>query len=623
METALHPSRKSIPHSFSPVRRLLLVVWIARVGAGAAPAETVLPVQRDLWIARVLGLGGLKMEEAARFEIARSEHGNALVIGPWRGGSGGARFEYSGRLPITNGSLKGWYKTVNLLPREAAVTIQFWAQEKRLSSRNFPMAASAGWMWFEVPIYRAPEGADSVVISVGLAEHTEGRVYFAGLRAGNEPYRVEFPAEPGPLTRPKPPRVLPARPYFRLVKENGAWWFVSPEGKPFFSIGVDPRPFGQAKTEDPQQVYELMHELGFNSLAGWHNLRLWSRFNDAQAQPGRAPLIQFRSFQTRTDDPPYETVRDARGLNPGTQSAQAIQRGGFNHAFPDPWDPRWEAWLREQVRAASQLVKGRPYFAAWFADNEREHRQLHRYVYSRYCAQAFREFLRKRHGTIRSLNRAWGTKFASFEDLLEQKPEPTLRAGRMYEDFHEFRREIIRRFNETVLRVIREEDPGRLVFTNRFMIGEGRDLVENLDLYRDFDGVAVNIYPSNLKPGLAPEERAMLELIHARTGKPILIGEWSVPALDSGLYNNPTRLDWSYPNAVETQQQRARQAALVLTELYNLPYVVGAHWFIWTDFDSPIRQANRGLFKVNGEPWRELQQSLRAVHSRIRAHLGH
>jgi len=55
----------------------------------------------------------------------------------------------------------------------------------------------------------------------------------------------------------------------------------------------------------------------------------------------------------------------------------------------------------------------------------------------------------------------------------------------------------------------------------------------------------------------------------------------------------------------------------LLAGFYNEPFVVGAHWFIWSDFDSPVRQANRGLFKRSGEPWVELQEAFREVIGRM------
>lgn len=106
-------------------------------------------------------------------------------------------------------------------------------------------------------------------------------------------------------------------------------------------------------------------------------------------------------------------------------------------------------------------------------------------------------------------------------------------------------------------------------------------------------------------------------MVHQRTGKPIIIGEWSIPAVDSGLYDNPAKLDWSWSAVVATQEERARQAGRVTIDFYNLPFVVGAHWFTWRDFDSPKRRANRGLFKADDQPWTDLLHRLSAAHRAI------
>jgi hypothetical protein len=138
-----------------------------------------------------------------------------------------------------------------------------------------------------------------------------------------------------------------------------------------------------------------------------------------------------------------------------------------------------------------------------------------------------------------------------------------------------------------------------------------------IDLYKPFDAIGLNIYPANLGAGLNDGERAVFRLLHEKTGRPILTPEWSVPAIDSGLYNNPDKLDWSYPQTVDTQRDRARQAASVAIDLFNMPYHIGAHWFIWRDIDNATRQANRGLVKANGEPWSELQAALAGANRRI------
>jgi hypothetical protein len=342
----------------------------------------------------------------------------------------------------------------------------------------------------------------------------------------------------------------------------------------------------------------------------------WSKFNAAQTAAGRPVVYQFRIADS---NPPgaYDDLMDAHGGNPGPRTAEALSIGGFNHALPDPFDPRWQEAFRASFREQAKVSKGRGYLAAWFAGNERHHRDLPRFVWSPHCAIALGQFLEAKYPTIAALNAKWGSSFASFAELLRQKPDPILRRGPMFEDFRLFGREIVREFNAVMLRTIREEDPGALVFSNRFMMGEIEDVFDKLDLYRDFDAIAVNLYPSDAEVGPDASERQYLEEVHRRTGKPILISEWSIPAVDSGLYDHPEKLDWSYPQTVVTQRDRARQAAQTEAYFYNLPFVIGAQWFTWNDIDAPRRHANRGLFKADGESWPELQQALAELNRQL------
>jgi len=536
--------------------------------------------------------------QAAQF----SETGQEIAIGPWVAGTIPARLEYAKPLPPEEGAIQGKFRTDSLFPHEALVRVTFKRGENRLSALNYPLGVAEQWEAFTIPIVRAPTGADSVWVSFGLAEKTDGRVHFSELRI-TRPYQPpQFPALHSPLTRAHPPHALTPARFVRLEKIDETWWLVDTNGKAFFSLA----------SVTPKDVYAQLHNLGFNSLASTHDLRWWSAFNDKQLAAHAPTVFQFHTVGTSVGDA-YDTVVDASGANPGSSQAQAAKGGGFNHALPDPFDPRWEDSVRKRVHETAALFKGKAYYAGWMADNERDHRDLYRYVWSAHCAQQFRIFLAAKYSSIDALNHAWKATFASFDDLITRKPDPLVREGAMYQDFRLFSREILRQFNSTILRIIHEEDPGRMVFTNRFMLGEARDVFENLDLYSGYDGVAVNVYPSNLASGVDPGQRQYLTLLHERTGKPILVTEWSVPARDSGLYGNYAHLDWSFPQTVATQQERARQAGEFLTQLYNMPFVIGAHWFTWSDIDTKERQANRGLFKANGDPWPALQEALAAA----------
>ncbi len=259
---------------------------------------------------------------------------------------------------------------------------------------------------------------------------------------------------------------------------------------------------------------------------------------------------------------------------------------------------------------------------AWFVDNEMGYDDLHRYVWSPHCSSALVEFLRARHGGIATVNQRWGTDYADFAALAAARPEPVVDRGAMYEDFVAFEREIVKRFVEVSLQATRAADPHHLIASNRHNVGGLSVWMRHIDLCSSYDLVAVNLYPRHEAPGLGPTLRSVLDEVAARTGRPIVMGEWSVAAIDSGLYEEKkARLDWSYVQALPTQTMRARQAAWITADLYNHPAVVGAHWFTYQDIDSAAREANRGLVRSDGRPWEELVGELTGVHRQIEAHL--
>ncbi|MBI4893396.1 MAG: beta-galactosidase [Acidobacteria bacterium] len=549
------------------------------------------------WTARVFATGEAPENLAASFAAVNDpSHGPTLLVGPWLAGLHSARYEYKTRLTTTSGQLRGWYKTDRLLPYSAAVFVTF-AGGGKSSKSVFNLAPAGEWTEFAVPIRRAPPETEAVIIGVGLTQHTEGQIAFAGLAVSTHDLPAAYPEDPGAVTRPAPEGPLTGGDFYRIQRSGDAWWLVSPDGRPMYSTGTDGPSFRGAAAGG--EMDDRMRALKFNSLAGWTALESWADLNQRIAANGGSPLATFRSLQTGTMDGSYDRLTE----------------GG--HAFPDPFDPRWETTLRAAVRTAARPVKGKQWFVGFFADNEADHRDLYRHVYTPNCAGRLRAFLEKRYGDITALNLAWGTAYASFQDLIDGRPEPALRQGPMYEDLRLFKREIVRRYVETLVRVIREEAPGHLVFSNRFMLDDLGEWMDVIDLYQPFDAIGVNVYPANLGAGLDASERLALELVHRKTGRPVIVTEWSIPALDSGLYSNPNTLDWSYPQAVDTQTDRARQAARVTLDLFNLPFVIGAHWFIWSDFDSQRRQANRGLFRADGTPWVALQTAIVTANERI------
>lgn len=564
------------------------------------------------WNRPLIDIENLPAEQTAVYEA----DGDLLTVGPWIAGIKDVRLAYQCSLPLREGTICGKFRTEGLYPREANLWITYKCGNRTMTELNFWLGQTDEWIEFCFPVFAPLEGCDRIILSFGFHMKTHGRFFVKDLTFGEQHClpKVEMP-EPI-LTRSAPPTSFAPADHVRLEQVDGTWWLVDTDGSPFYSVGC--AMYNNHIT--PEETYPTLEKLHFNTIANGSSLERWCAFNEQQKAEGKPTVFQFYRVNTDISSrSPYVGLMnpaEARSNEDPAKGAEAI--GGFNHAFPDPFDPNWEEDVRKQIRGVATLFRDKKYYMAWMAANERSHWNLYRYVWSPYCAVEFGKFLRGKYETIETLNGAWASGFASFEDLLEQRPEPMVIEGGKYEDFNEFSRIILRTFNEKILRIIREEDPGRLVFTNRFMIHEVRGVFDNLDLYKDFDGIAVNIYPSNDVWGLDMAERQYLTLLHEMTGKPMMICEWSAPARDSHLYDDPNKLDWSYPQLMRTQTERAMQVTQVSADFFNMPFMVGAHWFSWGDFQHKTRSSNRGIFHSDGvTPYTEVQDALMLINERL------
>ena len=581
---------------------VLAAVWVA--GSVRAAAIPLPAGDQAAWDRKVFSEDpAISEPEACVFTMTSTSGKAALGIGPWRAGQWSARWQLKRPMKAARGTIRGIYRTEGS-GVSPVVSGAFFKDGKKLNREELSLVSAESWAPFDLVLRHPSPGADSVSPCFGLSEHTEGRAWFADLEFDDTARPVEFPVEPPAVTRPAPPAGFPPGGRFRLEKTGETWWLVTPEGRPFWSVGTDAHGF--KRPAEGERMTEAMRRIGFNSLGGWSNVWRWGPINDRMSSEEPPPFAAFVALET--SGLPESC---ARLVDP------AEKAGPGDHAFPDPFDPAFEPEYRKMAADIASACAGKKWLAGWFIDNERDHDRLDRKVWSGHAGKVFRSRLEKRYGKIGKLNAAWGSSFSTFDDLAAKKPVSALREGRMYEDCREFTREIVNKFVDIAVRAVREADPGALVFSNRFMLGGVEDTLDYLGQYAPCDGIAVNIYPSNRSPGIDPDQRAILERIHRLSGKPVLIGEWSVPALDSRLYDNPDGLDFSFPDTVDTQTQRARQAACVLTDFYNLPFIVGAHWFTWSDFDSPKRQANRGLFTAKGKPWQALIDALAGVNKRL------
>ncbi|HRT31204.1 MAG TPA: VirB8/TrbF family protein, partial [Anaerolineae bacterium] len=166
------------------------------------------------------------------------------------------------------------------------------------------------------------------------------------------------------------------------------WLFT----EPFFGVGtfdvaelVDPT---GALDDDPEALKaadpaallaaceRVADAIQYDEAAGTVTFNLataWGPFLPTLAQSWGSILDKDWAIENGTWDGDCATWQNYYGVTPETTPLRDKVRCS---------DPRWEAALRANIRRTSELVRDDPRFAGFFADNEIDHRDLHRRVYT-------------------------------------------------------------------------------------------------------------------------------------------------------------------------------------------------------------------------------------------------
>ena len=173
---------------------------------------------------------------------------------------------------------------------------------------------------------------------------------------------------------------------------------------------------------------------------------------------------------------------------------------------------------------------------------------------------------------------------------------------------------------------IRRHDPNHLILGCRFAGLDGAPLAVWKAAGRFCDVVTFNCYPwADIDRNIVLDAKGGTSLVsrlvgvHALTGKPLLVTEWSFPALDTGrpcLNGAGQRF--------RTQAERVQASALFVCTLLSQPYVLGYSYFMWVDQpalgtngENP-EDSNYGLVSEDGVPYAALTDMFARLHTEVR-----
>lgn len=435
---------------------------------------------------------------------------------------------------------------------------------------------------------------------------------------------------PSFVSRPSPhaPRPVKGTGFFRTQQINGVWWLIDPNGYPTLSIGTD-------------HVSYFVHWCEKLGYAPYHeNVKRKYGSEEAWAKEAVRRLLSWNfnvlgannSVKAR-----YQGLAHTEFLAFGSDFASTADIVPKVHwtGFPDVFDPRFERFcdLRAKQRCAPN--KDDPWLLGYFLDNELEWwgksgrpwgmaEEAWKKPKDRACKQALVRILREFYrDDIKAFNTDFGTNFTQFDDLLaSQTPSQPLNE-RGQEALMAFVREAAERYFRITAQAIRKYDPNHLNLGCRFAWDAPEPAWEMAGKYCDI--VTVNLYPRiDLERGIVLGIEEHLRKRYEICRKPIIVTEWSFPALDAkDSQGRPLPCKHGAGMRVDNQTQKARCYAIMQRTLFSLPFIVGSHYFMWVDepalgISSTFPEdSNYGLVNEADEPYPELTAMATKVNAQM------
>lgn len=422
---------------------------------------------------------------------------------------------------------------------------------------------------------------------------------------------------------------------FRTERIDGAWWLITPDGHAFYSMGVTGvRPegdFAPALGTSPYHDNVLarygsetawadvaagrLADLHVNTLGGWSRTSLF---------PARIAYTEVLAFASRAP------------------IVAAVPAGLSGFQIRDWYDPSFATNAPAEAALAAPCAAD-PWCIGVFTDNEmgfgpgiaQNIPTLDAYMVMSAGAPgkvAVQHFFAARYSDVAAFNSAWGQSLSSFDDLqgltsltANFRTDPPARQA----DRHAFQNQTATRYFQIVHDALRTVGSDMLILGARFLAySTSAGVAQAATPWVDV--LSINYYELS-PPFFTLAQTSAVEfgyLVPTRffddidelarvTGKPLLISEWTYRAADSGLPNTWLPL---FPT-LATQADRADAYSAYVRRALARPYLLGIHWFKYTDFPAEGRtngeNSNQGITDIEDDLWVTLTDRMRLVNEGV------
>jgi hypothetical protein len=458
----------------------------------------------------------------------------------------------------------------------------------------------------------------------------------ADLEAARKAEAADLKAHPGPAGWDKfggwqDGPALKATGFFRTEKVDGRWWLVDPEGRLFFSHGIDCVNAWDATVVTDRAAWfqdfpgarpEFKPLLGKAvPIMGYFQQKNVETFNFMQANLLRKYGPAWRQASAEID---HQRLR-SWGMNTignwsdgavtgldrtpytatvGFKSRPIAGSSGYWGKFPDPFDPAFKEAATAAMAAQARASAEDPWCIGTFVHNELAWGDdvalavaVLESPADQSAKKAFVARLKEKYADIAKLNAAWGSTHASWDALLaataaSDKPRATA-------DLGDFTTAVAEEYFRVIRDAVKAAAPNHLYLGCRFAWTNDRAAAAAAKFC---DVVSYNRYERSV---------ASLRLPAGATDKPVMIGEFHFGALDRGLFHAGLVLCTS-------QADRAAAYKAFLRGALGNPAMVGAHWFQYRDQPTTGRSLDEenyqiGFLDVCDTPYAETVTAAREI----------
>ena len=422
--------------------------------------------------------------------------------------------------------------------------------------------------------------------------------------------------------------------FFRVEKKDGHWTAIDPLGRGFLPLGVDhvtyhghwcealgycPHERKNQKKYSDRKVWEAetlsrLEKWGFNMIAAGGSHHLYRRGMTHAINLGIGE--QFARLGEEYD------ICEAQGIPCS--------------AFPNVFHPDFAAYC-EHMASACKKYKNDPWLFGYFLDNElrwwgETGFNMGEGLFdtcmtkkpSHTAKKALVAFAKDRYdGDIQKLNQAWKTDFKAFDDILaceniESKTEQVIA------DKEAFVEKIADTYFKVLCEAIRTHDPNHMILGCRFAGGyASKEAWKKAGEYCDV--LTFNYYGNvNLEHGVAMDHdspwtgktlREAFDVFYEMGQSPMIVTEWSFPALDAGLPSVH-----GAGQRFRTQPERTKATRIFAETMLRMPYMIGYDYFMWVD--EPAlgiskkfpEDSNYGLVNEDNEPYKLITEMFTELH---------